>query len=501
MGRPAAHPDPAEQAPLHKTSGAAGRNYALGTLNGVIGAVSMDFLHPELILAGLVMALTGSYQLVALVSIINKAGALVPQLYVGSVLEHRERKRPFFVGLIFIRLASVVALLGAIRLMAGGAAGPLAAFYAAYLVWCLGGGAGHVIFLDMVGRLIPMGRVGSFFGIREFWGGILALVAGWLVIQPILDSNRAIVAQDRAAEVRPAGPAPAAPAAAAPAARVGRPAARVAAPLARRAVADNYFLLAAAGGALSVLAMALLALCREQPGPHARRAATLLESLRRGVGWLRQDPDYRAYLWLRIAFRITYLALAFFIPYGVARLTYTAHPLGVVALGGIMLAAIKASRVVSSVLWGRVVDRAGDRTCLVWTGVCFALGPVLMLGAPHLPAAFAVRLPLTRVVLDLPLCVYLSALMALGAAIQGSIIGGNRFLIASAPPHRRITYVGFLNTVTSPLTLLPALAAVVAETFGVTVLFAAIAGGGVLHLFWALRLSPDRPTHAPAGNG
>ena len=44
---------------------------------------------------------------------------------------------------------------------------------------------------------------------------------------------------------------------------------------------------------------------------------------------------------------------------------------------------------------------------------------------------------------------------------------------------------------TSPLTLLPMLAAVVAGHFGVTALFAGIVGGGVLYLVWALRVRPE----------
>ncbi len=468
------------------------RNYAFGTLNGVVGAVSMDFMHPELILAGLVMALTGSYWLVAFVSIINKAGALLPQLQVSSYLEHRPRKKPFYAGIILVRTAAVAVLLVSIRHMVGGSTGAFAAFYAAYLVWCVGWGSAHVIFMDMVGRLIPFKRVGAFLGGREFLGGILSLAAGWLIIQPILDSNRDVLSE--AAEARAVAEAPA-EAPAPPAAR-GVPRTRVTAPEARREVTENYFALAVVGGTLGVLAMGFLALCREEPGSRARHPTTLAESLRRGYRWLREDRDYRTYLWLRISFRITFLALVFFVPFGVERIEYTAHPLGTVALGGVMIAVIKLARVLSSAVWSRVADTLGDRRCLVGAGACFAVGPTLMLLAPHVPQVGAVPIPLTKVVLDLPLIVYLVALVAVGTAFQGSIIGGNRFLIGHAPPHRRISYVGFLNTVTSPLTLLPAVGAWVAgsPSLGLTPLFVGIAGGGVMFLVWALRLSPDSPS-------
>jgi hypothetical protein len=130
--------------------------------------------------------------------------------------------------------------------------------------------------------------------------------------------------------------------------------------------------------------------------------------------------------------------------------------------------------------------------------------------APQLPAAFSVPLWGTRAVLDLPLVLYLLALAVIGAAYQGSIIGGNRFLIGRAPPRRRLSYIGFLNTVTSPLTLLPLAAAAVAAQFGVTTLFAAIVAGGGLYFFAARKVRPEselalrrlsRPAGVPAPEG
>ena len=65
------------------------RNHVLGVMAGALGSMAYAFLHPDLIIAGMIYALTGSWHLVAVTSIINKAGFLGPQLWASSRLEHR----------------------------------------------------------------------------------------------------------------------------------------------------------------------------------------------------------------------------------------------------------------------------------------------------------------------------------------------------------------------------------------------------------------------------
>jgi hypothetical protein len=437
------------------------RNYVLGILNGALGTVAYDFVHPDLILAGLVFALSRpafgdrwAYFLVAVLSIINKGGSLLPQLYVSSHLEHRPRKRPFYAFLTVVRACGAVLLVLAMWMMSRRVdAVTMSLFFVGFFVVAVCMGAGHVITLDMFGRMIQLDRIGTFLGTREFLGGAMSLVAGLVIVQPIL--NRGGASPDNSS------------------------------------LASNYFILGVIGSSLTVVAMVLLILCHEEEGPRARRRTTFIESLIRGWRWLKRNPDYRAYFWLRVAFRINDLALAFFIPYGEQKLKSSQDAVGVAVLGGVLVATFKLSRVASSALWGWTVDRFGDRATLVWAGVCFVLAPLLALAAPALPTGFSAPLPATRAVLDLPLVVYMLALVMIGAAYQGSIIGGNRFLIGRAPPRRRLSYIGFLNTITSPLTFLPMLAAVVASHFGVTTLFVAIIGGGVLYLCWASRVRPE----------
>lgn len=447
--------DPGEQ-PAARAAGTR-RNYVLGIFSGTCGQLAHSFMHPELVLAGMVDRLTGSNFLVALLAVVNKGGMFAPQLWVGSRLEHQPRKRPYFIATTIIRAGAAVATIGAlVMLWRQGNGLALGLFFLAYLVMCMCGGTGHVIFMDMAGRTLPPGRIGRFFGLRHFLGGGLAVVAGMVIIQPLVENEQLVPV--------------------------------------------NYLVLVIIGGALAIVSMALWSLTREGDGPRAGRRGNFRESFRRGFRWLRRDRNYRAFLGLRIAFRVNYLGLAFFIPYGTEKFKYLG-PGGAAALSGILVAAMRLSRVATSVLWGRLADRRGYRSPMLGAGAFFLLSPVLALLAPALPRAFRLPIPGLRYALDLPLIVYLLALVALGTGMQGGIIGGTRFLIRTAPPHRRLSYVGFMNTITAPLTLLPLLGAVVANTFGMTALFAALIAGGALSIAAALYMRPEGATDDANQNG
>jgi hypothetical protein len=56
--------------------------------------------------------------------------------------------------------------------------------------------------------------------------------------------------------------------------------------------------------------------------------------------------------------------------------------------------------------------------------------------------------------------------------------------------------VAFLNTVTSPLTLLPLLGAYLAESVGMDALFVLVTAGGALALLAAVRMKSDEHTTA-----
>jgi uncharacterized membrane protein YeaQ/YmgE (transglycosylase-associated protein family) len=419
------------------------RNYLLGVIGGTIATTANDFIEPDLILAGFVYAATGSKVLVGILAIMNKLGGLGPQLLAGSLLEHRKDKMSWYVGAMVIRAFALAALTASIfKLGNGFSTAALTMFMLSFLMICVCGGFSYVITMDMTGRMIPAEKLGRYLGIRNFGGQTVAVIAGVLVIQPILSKGGA----------------------------------------------HSYFVLAIIGSVLVLTSMFMMSMCKDHEHKTARRPSSLLISLRRGFKWMRLDRNYRLFFWQRVMFRFEYIGLAFFIPYG-KDVLMKESTVSIAILGGVMVATMKASRIVASLMWAKTMDPRKCKLCLACGGAGFAIASLLALMAPILPTVYHVAMPMTHLDMTLPLTIYLLALATLGLANESLNIGGDTFVMTSAPGHRRLSYVAFTNTVTSPLTLLPLAAAWVANLLGVTSLFVMVLASGLTTVWLARKMT------------
>ena len=420
------------------------RNFRLGIASGAIAGVEQSLLQPELIIAGLIYALTRSSVAFALVPVLNKIGSLAPPLLVSSVVEHRPMRRPYFLSMTVGSVTSLVALIGVMFLLSRQVTRVnLTLFFVVFFVLCVFNGTRFVLFQDMTGRLIRPEQIGRFMGTRTFVGGSLAAVAGLVLTQPILQGVR---------------------------------------------LPFNYIGLTALGVVFMVISTWLWLRCREEPGPVASRRTTPAETLARGMRWLREDGNYRCYLAMRTAFRFTFAGMALLIPYGTERLGDGRADSTLAILGGVFVAAGTLSLLLSALAWGRIADRFGSRVTLIAAGLCQFLAPLLALLAPRLPKAFAFHLA-GGWTLDLPLTVFILSLAAFRAGLYGDMIGGQRFLLLNAPTHRRTAYIAFLNTITCPLALLPLAAAAVSGIFPLEGFYVLVALAGAGSTAAAIRMN------------
>ena len=129
------------------------------------------------------------------------------------------------------------------------------------------------------------------------------------------------------------------------------------------------------------------------------------------------------------------------------------------------------------------------------------MSPLAALAATRVPQLVAWSPPGVTFALSLPLGVYFLALALFGFAHQGNIIARNAFVVEIAPEDRRPSYIAFLNTVSLPMTFLPALAgwAIGGSTRGLDALFVAVTITGALTLAVASRLTEVRSNTTSAG--
>lgn len=400
-------------------------------------------------LAAYVYELTGSNALVGLLTTVNEAGMMGPQLYLSSLIEHRPRKLPSFVVMHLVRSVALGALFAGMWVSTSKPAVGLTVFFVACFAFRVAHGGGALAFMDIIGKTVDPRRLGGFLAWRALLGGILALVAGFLAVQPMLH---------------------------------------------RIAFPRNYALLGGAGVVLTVASGFAFFFAREDPMKRAPKPRNLAGAVRGGLADLRADRNYRLLLALRLLMRVNGLTLAFYVPYGIDRL-------GAVGMAGVFIGVISASQLVSSPFWGSMSGKRGNRVCLIWTGFFYAMSPLAALAATRVPQLVAWSPPGVTFALSLPLGVYLLALALFGFAHQGNIIARNAFVVEIAPEDRRPSYIAFLNTVSLPMTFLPALAgwAIGGSTRGLDALFVAVTITGALTLAVASRLTEVRSNTTSAG--
>lgn len=162
------------------------RNFLGAMWHGVFLALGTALTQPTTAIAAFVTDLTGSTIWVGGLSTVLTVAGVLPQLFVARWVEPRPRKMPCLMLAIYFRvvswglLAALTYTIGASRpgLLAWVLVGLLTVFYA-------GGGLGGVPYTDIIGKIIPQTRRGTFFGGRQALAGPLA-VGATLLAQQIL---------------------------------------------------------------------------------------------------------------------------------------------------------------------------------------------------------------------------------------------------------------------------------------------------------------------------
>lgn len=306
-------------------------NFWANMLDGVAFWASMTFMSAGTILPLFVSKLTPNPLAIGLLASIAQAGWFLPQLFTANIVSQLPRKKAMVVnlGLLLERLPIWVLMLAPLfALRAPGLA--LLVVLLAYTWHIVGGGIVAISWQDMFAKIFPVERRGRFFGIMNFAGTIVGIVASGITAR-LLESQ----------------PFP-----------------------------QNYFYIFLLAAVCIGLSWIFLALIREPPQPSHAPPQSQLEFMKRLPEVMRQDKNFRNFMLSRFMLALGgmgggFLAIAAIqrwqLPDSTAGLYTGANYIGS-ALGGL--------------LFGFLADRFGHVRNLVIGAAIGALGFALAWGAP-----------------------------------------------------------------------------------------------------------------------
>ncbi len=158
------------------------RNFFGGLWHGAFLALGNALTQPQTVLAGFISDLTGSTVWVGGLTTVLTVAQALPQIIAPRYIEPRTRKMPYLLAAIYLRvfswglLAWLIYTIGSKnpQMLAWTLVLVLAVFYA-------GGGFGGIPYTDIIGKVIPPLKRGTFFASRAALGGLLALAGAYPV--------------------------------------------------------------------------------------------------------------------------------------------------------------------------------------------------------------------------------------------------------------------------------------------------------------------------------
>ena len=412
------------------------RNFSLGLANGAFFNLSASLLDPSLVLTWLASQLTSSNFLIGLVMPINQGGWFLPQLMVSGYLQGRERKLPLYVAMSVPRALCWASMALALFLINDQTV-LLIFFYTLLTIYSLADGMAGLPFMDIVAKAIPPTRRGAFFGWRRFLGGILAL-GGSLVVKYVLDERW--------------GP----------------------------AFPHNFGILFLLASLIISVAMICFGLFMEPVEPVLNQSVDLLGQMKRALHLPRRDANYARFLAVRFLATAAGMATPFYI-------VYAKRVLGVSAgMVGVYLTWATLAGIASTLIWGQISDRRGNRGVILLTSL---VGLSMPLAALFIPLLVGRQPPRVAWV---PFAFTVVFVLS-GVFQMGRMIGYSNYLLDIAPASDRPLYIGLANTLTGLTMLASAVGGLIVDLAGLAVLFwvAAAFYAGALLLSGKLRESRE----------
>jgi len=395
------------------------RNFFAYLVSNVFGKIADELASARLTLPWLLGALGAPAAFVGFLVPIREAGVLLPQLVVAAYVRRMPLRKPVWI-LGSLLTAGAFALMAFTALNLTGATAGWA-LIGLLTVYSLARGLCSVSAKDVLGKTVSKSRRGALMGYSAAFAGVATLLLGIY-----LEYFRG-----------------------------------------EHGTTTLFFALLLAGAGLWLVATAVFALIREQPGATEGGGNALTVALQ-SLGVLRTDRQFRAFVGVRILLLSVALAPPFYVLLAQQRTDDGAAGLGLL----IIASGIAAS--VSSPIWGRL----GDRSSRSVMALAAALNGLLGIGV------FAVLVLLPD---SLHGGLTWAALFMLVAICHSGVrLGRKVYLVDMATSEKRATYVAVSNTVIGVAMLAGGLAGVLGDWLGSAAVIA-ILGVVSLAAAWGAR--------------
>ena len=420
------------------------RNFGFALLQGTFMRINLAFVDSSTVLSAFIDKLTGSEIMVGLTGSMMTAGWMWPQLLVSNLLEHRQRKMPFYALGMGIRVFAWLAIffctirIGAQKpvLLAG-------CFLGFYFLSSSAMGVSTLPYMDIISKSITPNRRARFFSLRQLFGGFFAIWVGFLVhavlgneekftgiLGWITQTFKTFVMYfiSSVCQIET---------------ELGFP--------------SNYAFLFICSVSTAFLSFISFLAVREPIHPVNSRRQPMWQHLKQGPHFLRTDPNYRRFIFFRIGLHLAGMATPFYT-------TYALKKLGIPeATIGFFIVCSALSGVVSNAIWGYIGEKYGVRWLLIITAGLMAFPPAIGFFAGIVPKTFL-----------LPAFFLIFAIG--GILTNGMMVGFMAYMLNIAPPRSRPSYIGFMNTLLLPASFAPVIGGLLVKLIGYQWLFAVCFG-------------------------
>src|SRR5512143_391002 len=157
------------------------RSFRIGVWNGALYQWGEGFIDANTVIPVFLSKLTSSNALIGFAASLPDLGWFLPQFATVPLLSRRPRSLWLYRRAAVVRGAAFALLALLIVPLAANPAALLAAFLLLYGSYAFGSGLAAVPFMEVVGKTVPHERLGAYWALRLFWGGLLVLGAGLFV--------------------------------------------------------------------------------------------------------------------------------------------------------------------------------------------------------------------------------------------------------------------------------------------------------------------------------